>query len=275
MRSLFELCKELGVDLVQYAAVQAIRPDQSDLSSWFVEGFQSTDKGDTLAPKHFSFKTFKVAITCGAFVNHVLYPSFGFTLDVDIWEMVYQYYSIDPKVSFPKMWFQFANDTPPVSGGKPISNLFYGFPSVPWGPPNLARIAVDTATQVIKDPVDRSHSNIAEEDLENTRQWVAKHIVGISPDPVPVFVGEALQTNVYDNMFVLDYIPEGLLPNAGAGRARSIAVFTAGWGMKFVPLIGRIMKQLLVDGGTNEFDISQFKMDRGGDRLFTCVLWIG
>ncbi|OBZ77765.1 hypothetical protein A0H81_02557 [Grifola frondosa] len=250
MRSLFRLCEKLGVDLVQYAAVQAIRPDQSDLSSWFVEGLQSTDKGDTLAPKHFSFKTHKVAITCGAFVNHVLYPSFGFTLDVDIWEMVYQYYSIDPKVSFPKMWFHFANDTPPVSGGKPISNLFYGFPSVSWGPPNLARIAVDTATQVIKDPVDRSHSNIAEQDLENTRQWVAKHIVGISPDPVPVFIGEILQTNVYDNMTREEHrsVYGGLGHEIRATYRTDFEAAFGGW-------------------GTNEFDISQFKMDRGGGQI--------
>ena len=158
------------------------------------------------------------------------------------------------------MWFQFAEDTTNAAG-ETVSNLFYGFPSVPWGVPNVARIAVDAAGQIISDPDQRTPSLIDEKDLENTRQFVAKHVVGAGPNPVPVFTSECLQTNVYDNMFVLDLIPEDLMPRSGLARDRTIAVFTAGWAMKFVPLIGRVMKQLLVDGET-EYDIKPFQMTR-------------
>jgi sarcosine oxidase/L-pipecolate oxidase len=157
------------------------------------------------------------------------------------------------------MWFQFAEDSPDGT-----SNLFYGFPSVPWGPPNSARIAVDAASRILKDPVQRSPDSISPQDLENTRQFVMKHIKGAGRNPVPFFAGQCLQTNVFDNMFVLDTIPDYLIPNAGPERSNSIAVFTAGWAMKFVPLIGLILKQLLVDGETADYDISQFKMDRKG-----------
>ncbi|EMD32512.1 hypothetical protein CERSUDRAFT_118551, partial [Gelatoporia subvermispora B] len=256
VRTLYRLCEKLGVTLLQYADVKHIHPDERDPTLWRVQGLLGSDKGPSAVPRAFNFSARKIAITCGAFVNHVLYPSFGFSLNLEIWEMVFEYYAIDPTIAFPKMWFQFAEDTPLAT---PSSNLFYGFPSVPWGPPNLARIAVDTATRIIADPSQRSHSEIAVQDLERTRESGA--------DPIPVFAGQCLQTNVYDNMFVLDYVPERLLPGAGPRREKSIAVFTAGWGMKFVPLIGKAMKELLVDGGTTEYDISQFKMDRGEGQI--------
>jgi len=245
-----------------------ISPDPHNPSGWRVAGQLGSDEGESAQPKHFDFGASKIAITAGAYTNHILRPSFNFGFNIDIWEMVYAYYSIDRNVSFPRMWFQFMEDTKtdpkgPTPPHSAISNLFYGFPSVPWGPPNLARIAVDAATNVIKDPDERKFSYISSADLENTRQFVKKHVLGGGLNPLPIFAGACLQTNVYDNMFVLDYIPETLIPNAGPERANTIAVFTAGWAMKFVPLIGKVMKELLVDGKT-EYDISHFKMTRTG-----------
>lgn len=161
------------------------------------------------------------------------------------------------------MWFQFAQDS--TRNGKPVSNLFYGFPSVPWGPENLCRIAVDTATNVISDPDERSYAIISPEDLENTRAWISEHVLGVGPNPLPVFAGACLQTNVADNMFVLDYVPSRYLgPSIESDVAKSVAVFTAGWAMKFVPLLGRALKELLVDGET-QYDVSHFAMDRKAD----------
>ncbi|KAF8594151.1 FAD/NAD(P)-binding domain-containing protein [Ceratobasidium sp. AG-I] len=252
LRKLFEMSKARGVNLVQYADVKKISPDPDAKDKWLVSG-------DSAVPEEFTVSTTKIAITPGAYVNHILAPSFGFKFDISIWEMacspristlVSGYYAIDPNVKFPKMWFQFADDTTNAAG-ETVSNLFYGFPSVPWGIPNVARIAVDAAKQIISDPDQRSPSLIDEKDLENTRQFVIKHVVGAGPNPVPVFTGECLQTNVFDNMFVLDLIPEDLMPGSGLARDKSIAVFTAGWAMKFVPLIGTVLKQLLVDDDSN------------------------
>lgn len=118
----------------------------------------------------------------------------------------------------------------------------------------------------MKDPNQRVANVINPADLENTRQFVKKHIKGAGPNPLPSFAGKCLQTNVFDNMFVLDTIPDNLILQAGLARSKSIAVFTAGWAMKFVPLIGVVMKQLLVDGEVTEYDISHFKMDRTGEK---------
>ncbi|KAF8965477.1 FAD/NAD(P)-binding domain-containing protein [Flammula alnicola] len=266
--SLYGLCVKYGVQLKQYAEVKRIQVKDSHLvDEWRVYVEMGSDKGSSVVPTLQRTDAKKIAITCGAFVNHILAPSFNFTLDLDIWEMASMYFQMDMNVQFPKMWFQFAEDTPSISG--PISNLFYGFPAVPWGPPNAARIAVDAPGRVIKDPNERNPTVIPPENLENVRQWVSNHVVGVGKRPVPVFTSECLQTNVYDNMFVLDYIPDHLLPKeALPRRSKSIAVFTAGWGMKFVPLIGRVLKELLVDGET-AYDISQFKLDRSDENGHT------
>ena len=151
---------------------------------------------------------------------------------------------------FKCMWFQFAKND---DSSKATSNLFYGFPSMPWGPKNQARIAVDNAVRQIKNPDDRL-TNPSEYDIDRTRRFIREHTVGVIDQPV--FAGTCLQTNLPDNMFVLDKIP----------GHHNVVVFTGGWGFKFVPLIGRILKQLLFDGKTH-YDISHFKITRKGVQL--------
>ncbi|KAI0338507.1 FAD/NAD(P)-binding domain-containing protein [Trametopsis cervina] len=263
LRTLHRLCTARGVDLFEYATVGQIAADTSNgypSANWVVRGEIRDPRGVSAQARKFSFRTDKIAITAGAYVNHVLYPSFGFTLDLSIWEMVYAYYTLDPRIQFPKMWFQFEED---ASDG--TSNLFYGFPALPWGPPNLCRIAVDAATNIIADPSQRSPSVIPSPDLANTRAWVSEHVLGVGPDVLPALAGTCLQTNVSDNMFVLDFVPVRYLPAHRPGAENSIAVFTAGWAMKFVPLLGRVLSQLVVDGQAPEYDISHFSMDRKPD----------
>lgn len=89
-RTLYRLCKDLGVHLVQYAEATQIKPDPRKHAgaAWVIEGRLGSDKGTSFSPIPFSVGAQKIAITSGAFTNHVLYPSFNFTLDLDIWEMV-------------------------------------------------------------------------------------------------------------------------------------------------------------------------------------------
>lgn len=107
------------------------------------------------------------------------------------------------------MWFQFENPDDPEDLDNPDnpSNLYYGFPVVPWGPPSSVRIAVDNASAArrIKNPNERVVGP-SQFDLKRTQAWCKKHLPGV--DPTPCFSGACLQTNVYDNMYVLDYLPE-------------------------------------------------------------------
>lgn len=63
-------------------------------------------------------------------------------------------------------------------------------------------------------------------------------------------------------MFVLDFIPEQYLQG---GAKDSVAVFTAGWAMKFVPLIGRALKDMVLNGHS-EYALDEFKVDRLDDK---------
>jgi sarcosine oxidase/L-pipecolate oxidase len=242
LRSLYRLAQSYGAKLLSHAAVQDLTIKDSGVCVRFdASGNQVVQaKKCVLAP--------------GAYINKIL-KSVGIEIDLNIWEMVYEYYATDPGPKgtlFPSMWFQFMD---PTDGDAVKSNLFYGFPSVPWGPPNLARIAVDNAVNVIADPAQRQITAAAT-DLQVAAEFVSRHCTGV--DNRPNFFGTCLQTNVVDNMYVLDFLPEMV----GAG-SRNVAVFTAGWAMKMVPLIGQILADLVSKGTTN-YDIAQFKMTRPG-----------
>jgi len=86
-------------------------------------------------------------------------------------------------------------------------------------------------------------------DLERTSRFVNNRCVGT--DIQPNYAGTCLMSNVYDNNFVLDYLPPNIEGNT------NVAIYTAGWGFKFTPMIGKVLKELVVDGKT-AIDIKHF-----------------
>ena len=242
LRSLFRLAQSYGAKMRAHTEVKDLKVQAGGVTVTFDAGEIETVTAS------------KCILAPGAYVNDLL-RCVGVEIDLNIWEMVYEYYATDPGPGgtlFPSMWFQFLD---PTGGDAAQSNLFYGFPTVPWGPPNLARIAVDNAVNVISNPSKRRIAP-AENDLQITANFVAKHCVGI--DDRPNYAGSCLQTNVWDNMYVLDFLP----PSVGAGH-QNVVVFTAGWAMKLVPLVGQILADLAFKGATAS-DISQFKITRKG-----------
>jgi sarcosine oxidase/L-pipecolate oxidase len=235
LRTLHKLCAVCGVTLVQNARVNKV---------------DTTGHGSTIdvtitngsCDHHVKYHAKKVAITAGAYVNHILKPSYNFSLKLDIWEMVYEYYSVNPGPDsgavFKSMWFQFKDND---NNDSRASNLIYGFPALPWGTPNLCRIAVDNAVNVIKDPEMRGLSPACN-DLYRTQKFLEQHLPGIPLQPANS--GTCLQANLPDNMYGLGYIPDKYLPQGGS---KDVVVFSAGWAMKAVPLIGRIIAEMLDD----------------------------
>lgn len=245
LRTLYRLGQSYGAKMQSHARVCAVKTS-GDGVTVSVE-IAGEEKAQTLTAE-------RLVIASGAYSNDIV-ESLGLHLELEIWEMVYEYYATDPGPNgtlFPSMWFQFEN---PTDGKPALSNLFYGFPTVPWGPPNLTRIAVDNAVNVIENPSERRIAP-ASNDLQITADFVREHCVGV--DDRPNYAGTCLQTNVADNMYVLDLLPESV----GPGHDR-IALFTAGWGMKFVPVIGQILSQLVLTG-TTTWDISHFQITRKG-----------
>jgi len=149
---------------------------------------------------------------------------------------------------------------------KQLSNLYYGFPTVPWGPPNMVRIAVDAAVRRITDPNQR-RIDPAPEDIERTSQFVKERLPGVNP--TAVFMGSCLMTNVEDNMFILDYLPADLVKHGN----KNVVVMTAGWAMKFVPLLGDCIKQMLYnEDGKTTYNIDHFKMTRENNKYIESVV---
>lgn len=242
LRTLHRLAQSYGAKLLPHAQLMDFELSENSVNIEFNAGGSErvTASKCILAP--------------GAYINQIL-KCIGIQIDLNIWEMVSAYYATDPGPQgtlFPSMWFQFLD---PTEGDLARSNLFYGFPSLPWGPPNLARIAVDNAINVIANPDERKIT-VAGNDLQITADFVARHCLGV--DSHPIFSGTCLQTNVIDNMYVLDFLP----PTVGPGY-KNVAVFTAGWAMKLVPLIGEILGDLVMKGSTI-FNITQFAMTRPG-----------
>lgn len=242
LRSLYRLAQAYGAKLVSHSQVKGFEVKDTSVSVTF-----DTGEVETVTAS-------KCILAPGAYINDML-TSVGLQIDLNIWEMVYEYYATDPGprgTLFPSMWFQFLD---PTDGDPAKSNLFYGFPTVPWGPPNLARIAVDNAVNIIANPAKRQIAAAAN-DLQVTAEFVANHCVGV--DNRPNYSGTCLQTNVVDNMYVLDFLP----PTVGPGHT-NVAIFTAGWAMKLVPLVGKILADLVISGST-KYDISQFRITRPG-----------
>jgi len=220
LRAMHDLAAKHGAHLKSHTVVENIKVDKS---SQIV----------TVHANHGIFKAKKVVLTLGAFTNDLLKPCFDMEINMEIWEMIYAYYKMDAKRSpLPCLWFQLRESR------ERLSNLYYGIPPVPWGIVDHARIAVDYSTNFYHNFVPKQRPNSATEaDLAMTREFIEKHIPGC--EGYPAFQGSCLAPNTPDNNFVLDWVPN---------TDKMVSIFCCGWGFKFVPLLGKILSQMAMDG---------------------------
>jgi sarcosine oxidase/L-pipecolate oxidase len=85
LRTLYGLAKDYGAQAKQHTQVKQIRPLDKDKSIWEVHA--------TVHDAPITYLTKKIIITSGSYVNHVLKPSFGISLRLEIWEMVATYFN--------------------------------------------------------------------------------------------------------------------------------------------------------------------------------------
>ncbi|KAM0534731.1 hypothetical protein ACHAO7_012366, partial [Fusarium culmorum] len=60
------------------------------------------------------------------------------------------------------------------------------------------------------------------------------------------------------NMFVLDFLPKKYL---SGGAEKSVAIFTAGWAMKFVPTLGKALSEMVLKGDS-DYKLKEFSITR-------------
>ena len=197
---------------------------------------------EVMTPKG-AFTAEKLVLVPGPFANGV-FQLLGFRIAATYWNMASAFYRItEPGIQYPT-WFVFQN----AAGDN--GNEFYGFPEVSWDHPGTIRVASDFVIQPLDSPEQRTLVPNPRE-LEYTAQWVRDHMTGL--EPVPLFTSTCLValSRIPNKELLIDFAP-AYVPNH-----RNIVLYATGWAAKFVPLLGRILSDLALDGHT-PFDISHF-----------------
>ncbi|MEM7369065.1 MAG: FAD-dependent oxidoreductase [Bacteroidota bacterium] len=230
LQTLFNIANDASnIDLEEYVTLTDVESRrQGDI-------LLTTDKGHTI-------KTEKLILTEGAYVNDTL-ALLGLHINLDIWEMSSAYYKRTEAVQLPT-WFVFQEPQ--------NTSLFYGFPEVEWANPGYIRVAPDIPDRIIHSPDERSFIP-SETSLKLNTDWVREHMVGLEPEAE--FTSTciiALSNNGKELM--LDTAPEWV------HNHENILVYTGGWAAKFIPLLGKILADLALEG-TTSYDISHFAID--------------
>lgn len=187
----------------------------------------------------------KLVLVPGPYANSV-FKLLDFRIEATYWNMASAFYKVDkPGIQYPT-WFVFQN---PVGEN---GNEFYGFPEVSWNYPGYIRVASDFVIQPLTSPEQRSLAPNPEE-LRYTAAWVKDHMTGL--DPTPHFTSTCLValSKIPNKELLIDFAPP-YVPNH-----ENIVIYATGWAGKFVPLLGKILSDLALDGHT-PFDISHFAL---------------
>ena len=214
-------------------------------------------------------RTKKVILTPGSYVNDVLSaltPAFSEKINhtIYLWSSTY-FKSIPPSdsASMKKwpIWYFF---------GKPKENdlnLYYGFPSE-MKRPEYARVgSAFTSSERFDfkfDPPDINNRPLDQDAVSFTSGFVKKSMPSLNPQLIAeehstCLAGFAESSDKDDEGvgFVLDFLPEARSNNR-------IVIFTGGWGMKFVPVIGKILADLAIKGETEYSQlIKPWNINRG------------
>jgi sarcosine oxidase/sarcosine oxidase/L-pipecolate oxidase len=219
-----------------------------------VTGIEYKDKVFYITTPHGNYEAEKLVLTPGPYINDVL-NLLGFDINVTYWEMSSAYFKkLKPEIQYPT-WFVFQN--PDGDNG----NQFYGFPGVDWDYPGYIRVAPDFVIKPLTDPNQRTGKPNPQE-LAFTAEWVKKYMEGLSPEPEFTSTCLIALSNIKDKELVLDFAPDYVEGH------ENIVIYGTGWAAKFIPLLGKIMSQLTLDGST-PYDIAPFQL---GYKYFNAIV---
>jgi glycine/D-amino acid oxidase-like deaminating enzyme len=197
-----------------------------------------------------TFSAAKLVLAPGPFANSVL-NLLQFRVAATYWNMASAYYrKTRPDIQYPT-WFVFQN---PVGDN---GNQFYGFPEVGWDHPGYIRVASDFVIKPLTSPEQRTLVPNPQE-LGYTADWVRDHMTGLDPTPHYTSTCLVALSRIPNKELLIDFAP------AHVPHHEDVVVYATGWAGKFVPLMGRILSDLALDGHT-PFDISHFQL---GHRFF-------
>ncbi|KAI5460638.1 hypothetical protein BGZ63DRAFT_387558 [Mariannaea sp. PMI_226] len=249
VRTLYLLAKNLGAQAEQHTQVKKIRPSHNNNSNWEIDV--------TTYGRRATYFTKKIIITSGAGINSILRPSFGISLDLETRQIVTTYFNADKTADgtvFPSTWLH----PNLVANKRPL--VLYGMPPLPWGPPDIERVVVE-GTQTIDKPNTIQARGPISREIEDANKFIRDHITGID-DTIPPSTMSRSKPNLFDDALVLDFLPKQYLHE---GAEKSIVIFAAGWAMKLVPLLGKSLAQMILEG-ESEFAHNAFSITRKNPR---------
>ncbi|HET6500547.1 MAG TPA: FAD-dependent oxidoreductase [Amycolatopsis sp.] len=230
--ALYGLAQANGVVLRGGEAVRELVPDADGVTV-------RTDRG--------SYRAAKVLLATGPFVNDLLEP-LGARLDVNIFEMALVSLRLaQPDRDFP-FWFVFQQPT------EDDTNLFYGFGRNPWSPHEQVRLGPDFEVNPIRH-ASKATGRPDPRHVDRVSAWVAEHLPALDPEPVRGSTCLAVLPADPNRQFYLG-TAGNLVPHG-----ENVVVCAAGWGFKFVPLLGGICADLALEGTTTH-DISRLSPTR-------------
>jgi len=206
---------------------------------------QTKDRHFVVTTPQGDFTARKLVLVPGPYANGV-FELLGFQVAATYWNMASAFYKVtQPGIQYPT-WFVFQN---PVGEN---GNQFYGFPEVDWNYPGYIRVASDFVIEPLSSPEERSPVPNPQE-LAFTAAWVKDHMTGL--DPTPHFTSTCLValSKIADKELLIDFAPP-YVPDH-----KDIVIYATGWAGKFVPLLGKILSDLALDGHT-PFDIAPFAL---------------
>ncbi|MEP5762909.1 MAG: FAD-dependent oxidoreductase [Litoreibacter sp.] len=228
------LCERDGVVISSGAKVIRIESNPGHVIAYTEDGKKTVARKAIVAP--------------GPYVNELLQPNFGFSLNLTMWDMSNAFYRIkDDQREFP-MWYQFDQ---PDNG---YSNLFYGFPPCSFSRPGFVQLGVVWASHQFTDVSQRNYAP-AKIDLEIVRDFVKRRMKGL--DSAPIDATRALAVLLPDHGCILDYLPSSVANNT------NVVVCAGGWAFKFAPLFGKLCAELALEQEPS-VDISNFSIERPG-----------
>lgn len=220
--ALYELSIRSGVHVTPNAPVRSIEPETDTVRV-------VTDSG--------TYRTSSLVVAAGPATARLLRP-FGVDMDYRVFEMAnLSFVPSNGRVELP-FWFAFQQPT------ERDTNLFYGFGPRPWATDSACRVApMFEIDEITAETVPTLRPKAY--DVDRVHDWVRTHMPMLEARAVSATTCLAVLPRDPARQFYF-----GPVTAPGAGTAR-IATFAAGWGFKFVPILGRVLADWACTGKTD------------------------
>ena len=202
-----------------------------------VLGWESDGNIVTVSTSDGNFKTKKLVITAGAWTGILQYEMSRFLTPE---RQVVSWFK-------PESPEYYNSDQFPVFNMEVPEGRYYGFPIHHYEGTKIGRYG-HLKENINPDSISREITDL---DIATLRVPMEKYFQPTNPEPL--FSQVCMFTNTPDEHFVLDYLP--------GNDSVFIASGFSGHGFKFASVIGELISDLMVDGGT-EFDLGLFSLDR-------------